>query len=35
MDIVRDLRSLGLAPEELHCDVLVVGGGGAASRAAL
>ena len=35
MDIVNDLRRLGLDVEELQADVLVVGGGGAASRAAL
>ncbi|NUO72905.1 MAG: FAD-binding protein, partial [Frateuria sp.] len=35
MNIVNDLRGLGLDVEELQADVLVVGGGGAASRAAL
>jgi succinate dehydrogenase/fumarate reductase flavoprotein subunit len=35
MAIVDDLRALGLAVEELETEVLVVGGGGAASRAAL
>lgn len=33
--IIEQLRSLGLQVEELHTDVAVVGGGGAASRAAL
>ena len=33
--IVEELRSLGLEVEELHTDVAIVGGGGAAVRAAL
>lgn len=35
MSFVNDLRNLGLDVEELNTEVLVVGGGGAASRAAL
>jgi fumarate reductase (CoM/CoB) subunit A len=35
MSLLNDLRSLGLHAEELHTDVVVVGAGGAASRAAL
>lgn len=35
MNIVNELQALGLQVEELKTDVLVVGGGGAASRAAL
>ena len=34
-NIVEQLKSLGLSVEEMHTDVAVVGGGGAASRAAL
>lgn len=34
-NIVAQLKDLGLQVEELHTDVAVVGGGGAASRAAL
>ncbi|HWK72051.1 MAG TPA: FAD-binding protein [Burkholderiaceae bacterium] len=35
MSLVQELSSLGLEIEELHTDVVIVGGGGAASRAAL
>ncbi|MFW7343705.1 FAD-binding protein [Pollutimonas sp. H1-120] len=35
MSLVQELNSLGLETEELHTDVVIVGGGGAASRAAL
>lgn len=35
MNILKDLEALGLQCEELRTDVAVVGGGGAASRAAL
>lgn len=34
-NLVEQLKSLGLSVEEMHTDVAVVGGGGAASRAAL
>lgn len=35
MNIVQELKALGLDAEELRADVAIVGGGGAASRAAL